>query len=95
MLTEINLVGGSKKWWVFTSPSRHICYDREMIKTYNAANDMKVMLGDSYTTTAAESETVELKFTSGKNLLPKDVMHTPEIRKNLVSCFLLNKADFT
>ena len=38
---------------------------------------------------------VELKFTSGKTLLLKDVMHTPEMRKNLVSGFLLNKAGFT
>jgi hypothetical protein len=37
---------------------------------------------------------VELKFTSGKTLILKDVMHTPRIRKNLVSDFLLNKAGF-
>ena len=66
-----------------------------MFKTYNAANDMKVMLGDSHTTTVAGIGTVDLKFTSGKNLQLKDVMHTSEMRKNLVSGFLLNKADFT
>ena len=37
---------------------------------------------------------MELKFTSGKTLILKDVMHTPKIRKNLVYGFLLNKAEF-
>ncbi|XP_071923055.1 uncharacterized protein [Coffea arabica] len=37
---------------------------------------------------------VELKFTSGRVLTLRDVLHVPEIRKNLVSCYLLNKAGF-
>nr|GEY43719.1 retrotransposon protein, putative, Ty1-copia subclass [Tanacetum cinerariifolium] len=36
----------------------------------------------------------KLKFTSAKTVILKDVMHTPEMRKNLVSCYLLNKAGF-
>lgn len=38
---------------------------------------------------------VELKCTFQKTLLLKDVLQTPEMRKNLVSGFLLNKAGFT
>ena len=96
MISEINLVGGSDGWWVDTGASRHVCYDRSMFKTYNAADDdKKVLLGDSHTTIVAGIGNVELKFTSGKTLLLKDVMHTPEMRKNLVSGFLLNKAGFT
>ncbi|KAI9161353.1 hypothetical protein LWI28_016633 [Acer negundo] len=45
--------------------------------------------------TGAGSGEVELNFTSGKTVILKDVLHTPEIRKNLVSSFLLNKAGFT
>ena len=66
-----------------------------MFKTYKAVDDKKVLLGDAHTTTVAGIGDVELKFTSGKTLILKDVMHTPEIRKNLVSGFLLNKAGFT
>nr|XP_004511139.1 uncharacterized protein LOC101506812 [Cicer arietinum] len=47
--------------------------------------DNKVLLGDSHTTNVAGIGDVELTFTSGKTLILKDVMHTPEIRKNLVS----------
>ena len=66
-----------------------------MFKTYTNVENKKVLLGDSHTTTVAGTGDVELKFTSGKTLILKDVMHTPEIRKNLVSGFLLNKAGFT
>jgi len=53
-----------------------------------------VLLGDSHTTKVAGIGYVELKFTSRKTLILKNVMHTPRIRKNLVSIFLLNKAEF-
>ncbi|RZB86226.1 Retrovirus-related Pol polyprotein from transposon TNT 1-94 [Glycine soja] len=66
-----------------------------MFKTYTNVENKKVLLGDSHTTTAAGTGDVELKFTSGKTLIHKDVMHTPEMRKNLVSGFLLNMTGFT
>ncbi|XP_073222326.1 uncharacterized protein [Cicer arietinum] len=95
MITEIRLVGGSDGWWIYTGASHHVCYDRDMFKTYVAAEDKKMLLGDSHTTNVAGIGDVELIFTSGKTLILKDVMHTPEIRKNLVSGFLLNKTWFT
>lgn len=95
MISEINLVGGSEGWWLDTGSSIHVCNDRAMFKTYTAADNKKVLLGDAHTTIVAGIGDVELKFTSGKTLILKDVKHTPEIRKNLVSGFLLNKAGFT
>ena len=95
MISEIHLVGGSEGWWVDTGASLHVCYDRAMFSTYTAVDDQKVLLGVSHTTTVAGIGNVEIKFTSGKTVLLKDVMHTPEMRKNLVSGFLLNKAGFT
>ena len=84
------MIGGSDGWWVDTSASRHVCYDCAMIKTYTNVENKKVLLGDSHTTIVAGTGDVELKFTSRKTLILKDVMHTPEMRKNLVSGFLLN-----
>ena len=95
MITEINIIGGSDGWWVDTGASRYVCYDRAMIKTYTNGENKKVLLGDYHTTTVAGTGDVELKFTSARTLILKDVMHTPEMRKNLVSGFLLNKAGFT
>ncbi|KAI5335072.1 hypothetical protein L3X38_025205 [Prunus dulcis] len=45
----------------------------------------KVLLGDSQAIIVAGTREVELKFTSGKAVILKDILHTPEIRKNLVS----------
>ncbi|KAL0539363.1 hypothetical protein IC582_023574 [Cucumis melo] len=49
-----------------------------------------------HTTKVADIGEVKLKFTSDKMLVLKEVLHTSEIRKNLVSDgYLLNKAGFT
>ena len=57
------------------------------MKTYSEAEDKKVLLGDSHTTVVAGTRDVELKFTSGKTIILKEVLHSPEIKKNLVSCY--------
>lgn len=41
------------------------------------------------------SDEVELKFTLCNIVILKEVLHIPEIRKNLVIGYLLNKVDFT
>jgi len=89
------VVGGSGGWWIDIGASRHVSYDRAMFKTYTPAKDKTVLMGDFHTTKVAGIGDVELQFTSGKKLILKDVMHAPEIRKNLISGFLLNKAGFT
>ncbi|KAE9619068.1 putative RNA-directed DNA polymerase [Lupinus albus] len=95
VLTEVTMIGGSDGWWVDTGASRHVCYDRAMFKTYTNADNKKVLLGDSHTTTVAETGDVELKFTYGMTLILKGVMHTTEMRNNLVPGILLNKTGFT
>ncbi|XP_073219740.1 uncharacterized protein [Cicer arietinum] len=86
---------GKEGWWIDIGASRHVCYDRAMFKTYAASEYKKVLLGYSHTTNVACIGDVELIFTFGKTLILKDVMHTPEIKKNMVFGFLLNKAWFT
>ncbi|CAL1388160.1 unnamed protein product [Linum trigynum] len=95
MIAEVNLTGDSEGWWLDTGASKHVCNNRAMFKTYTEAPaDKKVLLGTTHTTMVAGSGEVELNFTSGKKMVLKDVLHTPEIRKNLVSGYLLNKAGF-
>ncbi|CAJ2668640.1 unnamed protein product [Trifolium pratense] len=94
MITEINMIGGTDGWWIDTGATRHICFERAMFKTYTAAENKKVQMGNAHTSNVAGIGDVELKFTSGKTLILKDVMHVPDMRKNLVSGFLLNKAGF-
>ncbi|KAI9156323.1 hypothetical protein LWI28_004342 [Acer negundo] len=66
-----------------------------MFKSYSNVVDKMVLLGDSHSTVVAGSGEVELNCTSGKTIILKDVLHTPKIRKNLISGYLLNKAGFT
>ncbi|GKD10821.1 retrovirus-related pol polyprotein from transposon TNT 1-94 [Tanacetum coccineum] len=93
MISEINLIGTSEGWWVDCGATIHVCYDQSMFKTYTVTfEDKKVLLGNHHTTNVAGIGNVELKFTSGKTMILKYVMHTPEMRKNLVLGYLLNKA---
>lgn len=94
MIAEINMIGGSDGWWIDSGAARHVCYDRSLFKSYSETEDKKVLLGDSHTTTVLGTGEVDLAFTSGKVLTLKNVLHTPEMRKNLVSGYLLNKAGF-
>ena len=54
----------------------------------------KIMLGDSHTIEVMGIGEVLLKFTFGREVTLKDDFHVLDIRKNLVSSFLLNKAGF-
>ncbi|CAN0904992.1 Retrovirus-related Pol polyprotein from transposon TNT 1-94 [Linum grandiflorum] len=95
IMCEINLTGNSEGWWLDTSSSKCVCNNRAMFKTYTKApSDKKVLLGTSHAIIVAGTGIVELNFTYGKTLTLMDLLHTLEIRKNLVSGYLLNKAGF-
>ncbi|GAU41954.1 hypothetical protein TSUD_380590 [Trifolium subterraneum] len=95
MITEINMVGGTDGWWIDTGATRHVCYERAMFKTYTSAENKKVQMGNAHTSDVASVGEVVLNFTSGKTLILKDVLHVPEMKKNLVYGSLLNKAGFS
>ncbi|CAJ2638269.1 unnamed protein product [Trifolium pratense] len=95
MITEINMIGVTDGWWIDTGATRHVCYERAMFKTYTTAENKKVQMGNAHTSEVAGIGDIELKFTSGKTLILKDVMHVPDMKKNLVSGFLLNKVGFS
>ena len=57
-------------------------------------NGDKLFMGTSATLEIQGVGTVVLKMTSGKELTFNDVLYVPEIRKNLVSGWLLNKHGF-
>lgn len=87
MISEINYVGCFVSWWIDIGASRYVCYDRDMFKTY--------LGGKIHTPLWLLTGETRLKFTSGKTVILKDVLHTPKIKKNLVSDYLLNKVGFT
>lgn len=96
MITEVNLINNNDGWWVDTGASRHVCHDKIYFKNYALADNNKVLLGDSHSTKVLGMGEVSLNFTSSRIVTLKDVLHTPEteIKKNLVSGYLLNKVGF-
>ncbi|CAL8104153.1 unnamed protein product [Prunus armeniaca] len=95
VVSEVNLVGNTKEWWVDTGVTRHICYERKMFSTYEA-NDQgePLFMGNSSTSKIHGQWKIVLKMTSGKEVTLNNILHVPEIQKNLVSGSLLNKNGF-
>ncbi|KAL0374359.1 UNVERIFIED_CONTAM: Retrovirus-related Pol polyprotein from transposon TNT 1-94 [Sesamum radiatum] len=65
-----------------------------MFSTYTPINGRKLFMGNSATSNIVGLGKVVLKMTSGKELTLIDVLHVPDIRKNLVSGSLLVKSGF-
>ncbi|XP_077245915.1 uncharacterized protein LOC143885588 [Tasmannia lanceolata] len=95
VVSEVNLVSNVKDWWVDTGATRHICSDISVFSSYELVGDgEQLFMGNSSASAVAGKGTVLLKLTSGKVLKLCDVLHVPDIRKNLVSGSLLIKKGF-
>ena len=95
MVTEINILEGLGGWWIDSKATKQVCYDKTWFKTYTILDEKKkIMLDDSRTIEVVGIGEVLLKFTSRREVTLKDVFLVPDIRKNLVSSFLLNKIGF-
>uniref|UniRef100_A0A2N9HRF5 Uncharacterized protein n=1 Tax=Fagus sylvatica TaxID=28930 RepID=A0A2N9HRF5_FAGSY len=93
VVSKVNLVNNMTEWVVDTGATRHICSSKELFLNYEEATDGEnVYLGDARTARVAGKGKVLLKLTSGKSLALHSVLHVPDIRRNLVSGSLLNKA---
>ncbi|GJY60196.1 zinc finger, CCHC-type containing protein [Tanacetum coccineum] len=82
-------------WWYDSGATTHVCNNRDLFKTYKETKDgHEVMMGDNHTSKVIGSGNMEIQFTSGKKLTLMNVLHVPNIRKNLVSGFKLCKSGF-
>ncbi|GJZ83651.1 pol polyprotein [Tanacetum coccineum] len=82
-------------WWIDTGATRHVCADKSMFHSFRAVdNGHKLYMGNSATADIKGEGDVILKMTSEKELKLTNVLYVPEIRKNLVSGWLLNKFGF-
>ncbi|GJS49162.1 zinc finger, CCHC-type containing protein [Tanacetum coccineum] len=80
-------------WLYDSSATTHVCNNKDLFKTYKETKDEnEVMMGDNHTSKVTGSGNVEIQFTSGKNLTLMNVLHVPNIKKNLVSAFKLCKS---
>ena len=78
-----------------TGATRHVCSDKKMFSSYHSIdNGEQLFMGNSSSSKVEGQGKVILKMTPGKELTLNDVLHVPEIRKNLVIGSLLSKKGF-
>ncbi|KAI3746840.1 hypothetical protein L6452_09282 [Arctium lappa] len=72
--------------WVDTGATKHICNSKNLCATYQKVNDEEPMYMRNATTTKVEGRgKVNLKLTSGNELVLTNVLHVPAITNNLIS----------
>ncbi|GJX04798.1 hypothetical protein Tco_0190714 [Tanacetum coccineum] len=82
-------------WWVDSGATVHVCKDRCWFKTYESLNDGSILhMGNESTALVHESGCVDLRFSSEKIVSLFNVLHVPNIRKNLVSSSVLNNCGY-
>ena len=96
MISEVNFAGSNtKEWWTETSATRHVCLEKSLFSSFKEVNNgAKLFMGNSITADIQGEGDVILKCTSRKELKLKNVLYVPEIQKNLVPGWLLNKYGF-
>nr|GEW06247.1 Pol polyprotein [Tanacetum cinerariifolium] len=96
MISKVNLLGfNNGGWWVDTRVTRHVCADKSMFHSFRAVDSgEKLYMGNSITADIKGEGDVIMKITSEKELKLTNVLYVLEIRKNLVSGWLLNKFGF-
>ncbi|GJX73673.1 zinc finger, CCHC-type containing protein [Tanacetum coccineum] len=78
-------------WLVDSGAIVHVCKDRCWFKTYESLNDGSILHMENESTALVHGRGyVDLKFSTRKKISLFNVLHVPNIRKNLVSSSVLN-----
>ena len=96
VVSEVNFIGSNtKEWWVDIGATRHVCSDKNMFSSYHSIDNGEQLFisNSSYSKVEGQGKVV-LQMTSDKELTLNDVLHVPEILKNIVSGSLLSKKGF-
>ncbi|GJZ08135.1 zinc finger, CCHC-type containing protein [Tanacetum coccineum] len=82
-------------WWVESGVTVHMCKDRCRFKTYESLNDGSILHMENESTALVYGRScVDLIFSFGKIVSLFNVLHVPNIRKNLVSSSILNNSGY-
>ncbi|GJY79620.1 zinc finger, CCHC-type containing protein [Tanacetum coccineum] len=82
-------------WWVDARATVHVCKDRGWFKTHESLNAGSILhMGIESTALVHGRGCIDIRF-STKNIVPLfNVLHVPNIRKNLVSSSILNNCGY-
>ncbi|GKA37221.1 zinc finger, CCHC-type containing protein, partial [Tanacetum coccineum] len=85
------LVDNDVAWWVNSGATVHVCKDKFWFKTYESVNNGSILhIGNESTALVHGRGSVDLRFSSRKVFSLLNILHVPNIRKNLVSSSVLN-----
>ncbi|RVW47574.1 Retrovirus-related Pol polyprotein from transposon TNT 1-94 [Vitis vinifera] len=92
-LSDVCVVQGKVQgWWYDTCATVHVTYDKSLFKTFeDAKGDQEVQMGNEGRSKVLGKGTIEVVFTSGKNVTLINVLYVPNMNKNFVSGDLLGK----
>jgi hypothetical protein len=79
----------SPEWWMDSGANIHVCADVSLFTSYQVGRTGVLLMGNGSRAHILGVGTVNLKFTSGKTVLLKNVQHVPSIEKSLVSGFMI------
>ncbi|XP_070050118.1 uncharacterized protein [Nicotiana tomentosiformis] len=76
MLSECNLVGNPKEWWIYYGATRHVCAVKEAFATYSTVGPKEELSMENTATTKIEGYgKIFLKITFGKVLTLNNILH--------------------
>nr|GEY14702.1 zinc finger, CCHC-type [Tanacetum cinerariifolium] len=82
-------------WWVDSRATVYVCKDRCWFKTYESLNNGSILHMENESTALVHGRgCVDFKFSFGKIVSLFNVLHVPNIRKNLVSSSVLNNCGY-
>nr|GEW40045.1 zinc finger, CCHC-type [Tanacetum cinerariifolium] len=82
-------------WWVDSGATVNVCKDRCWFKTYESLNDGSILhMGNESTALVHRRGYVDLRFSFGNVVSLLNVLHVPNIRKNLVLNIILNNCGY-
>ncbi|GKA43539.1 pol polyprotein [Tanacetum coccineum] len=93
--TEAEILEETPTKQTMCSCTKHICNSRRMFVSYQKVNELEPMFMGNGTSSKIEGKgKVILKLTSGKDLVLSNVLHVPNITKNLISGPILSNKGF-
>nr|XP_009603360.1 uncharacterized protein LOC104098351 [Nicotiana tomentosiformis] len=79
MISECNLVGNPREWWIDSGATRHICANKELFTSYVPVGPNEtVFMANSATAKIEGTGKITLKMTSSKIVTLNDVLHVAE-----------------
>ncbi|CAL2241227.1 unnamed protein product [Prunus armeniaca] len=74
----VNFTYQNKDWWLDSGANIHVCFDRGFFKNYHKSSGGSVTLGNDTVAQVLGIGDIELKKTSRKVLVLKEVRHVPD-----------------